>query len=875
MNLWELAAPAGLSGLRVDAHAWTPSSAMSTDAPEWHPQPLPSSKGRCHFFLKGVCRKGTACPFAHEVSNLQGAAITPKEKELDMSLDVRDILLDGACCSFGPGFTVNAVVTDSESRIHIITISGLHIRVTDSDILGKLLPFGAVRVTRKHETYAFAKFDRPEDASAAMAGLNGSFLDQWAATSAKSAYPKKSCVSVVLALPPGAIVTHNNSVKVQWYAPSCCAWAHYKSGPRHDKSGPARSAATQSNGKKLWERTISTKFQPPKPLQTSSFSVYISGLPGGISDRDVSHFMTKHGKAGPPSSITMGDPCFIDKKGGQIVESLLQKIGPLASFQEAPHRKGEIKHKALAKFARPCDALEVCTRLHQSKVAELGGAKLFVQRVFSAKFVLPNAVYAVVGGQVMHLLSVLENGDEHVRHKIFPAESVTSISIQADSPNALAFAKGILNPLLVGDSLKKSDGQVLWHVEFSKKKTEVQLEQLNKTGQTCVQRDLRRREIRIWGEPVARERAMAEILILLEAIQNQPCAVPVKPAAFRAIFQQGQGVFVEIESTCGARAVSLDWKTRSLLFAGDDSVARKVTKFLATKLESADKKDKANESLSFCPICYCEPDDDSLKLSCQHDYCTACFREWIVASSAPGGASFPLICLNEDCKQAVAIDDLDQVLSRDQKVILMRAALDEYVSINLGKLQYCISPGVFAHGLVSMSISVSVSVSVSISVSVSVEVEVAMPVDMSLDVSVYVSMSLPVRVFVSHCIVRKLLLIPVYLSFSLALSVSLFSLFSLPCPSRISLLPCLSLISLAVAISHTRCLSLTLSPSRTLASSCSRALSLFRYICLSYSIVLSFSRSLALLPSLACPFSLSVSRSPSLSLSLSLSRVRA
>jgi hypothetical protein len=701
----------GSSGLRADADEWRP---PSVHAPDWQARPRPllpsetATKRHCRFFSQGLCRKGAACPYSHEVAAVQVPAGTSVTSQVE--LDVT-IVLDGVCCKFGPGFEVKEAVTDLDSRMNSITISGLEHRVKDSDILGKLLPFGAVRVTRKHETYAFAKFDRPEDASTAVTELNGSLLGQWAAPrlgggvktdAGASNCNVKRCVSVALASPPGALVTHNTSVKVQWYAPSRCAWAHY------DKRGAAQHAAIRSNGKKVAGRTILTKFQQPQPRQKSSFSVWIGGLGQGVSLRDVICFMTQHGDCAP-CSVTMGDLPFADKNGSALVERVLQKIGPLSSFHGAPHRlgpMGDMKRKALVKFARACDALEACTRLDQSKVEELGGGKLFLQRVFSAKFMLPNTVYTVVAGQVIELLALLEGGgDQHIRHKTFPAESLTCISIQADSPNALAFAKGMLNPLLVGDSLKNKDGHTLWHAEFSKKNTLIQLERLNNEllGAAFIQRDLRRREVRVWGDTAARERALAQVLILHAAILNQPCAVPVKPAAFRAIFQEGQGIFGEMESSCGARGVSLDWKTRSLLFAGDDAVVDRVHSFIDTRLvlESSDSTVRGEKSLSVCPICYCEPDEDALRLSCQHHYCTACFREWIASASAPCGASFPLSCLREDCRRAVSSHDLKHHLSPDEEQALMRAALDEYVNSKLDKLQYCISPG--CSGLYSLS----------------------------------------------------------------------------------------------------------------------------------------------------------------------------
>lgn len=426
---------------------------MQPDACEWLPSHLLSessgskrvSKTNCRFFMAGLCRKGAACPFAHEFAKVQ------EREELVVPLPQAgssgdlSISLDGVNCTFGPGFGLKEIVTDPQGRISNITIVGLEHGVTDSDILGRLLPFGSVRMTRKHDTYAFAKFDRPEDALSAVTELNGSQLETWKAPTLRCDKNRrckdesKRCVVVSLTSPLGAIVTHTASVKVQWYAPSRCAWAHYNT------VQSARDAASRCNGKQLRGRSISTSFQQQQLRQRSSFSVLIMGLSEGVSEKDVTRFMTQHGKVEHPSSITMGALPFLDGQGGTIVESLLSKIGPLASFLQAPHGVTEIKRKALAKFSRPSDAAEVCKQLHMQKVVGLGGGKLFVHRVFSAKFMLPNTIYTVVGGQLMPLLALLEGGDHHVRHKIFPAESVTSIAVQADSPHALAFAKGMLS----------------------------------------------------------------------------------------------------------------------------------------------------------------------------------------------------------------------------------------------------------------------------------------------------------------------------------------------------------------------------------------------------------------------------------------------
>ena len=225
---------------------------------------------------------------------------------------------------------------------------------------------------------------------------------------------------------------------------------------------------------------------------------------------------------------------------------------------------------------------------------------------------------------------------------------MTTISVQADTPNAIAFAKGMLNPLLLGAGLTCEDNTPLWHASFSRSEATAAFEQLNAqlAGSALVFCDLRRREIRLWGGAAACERARKAVHAMHAEIMNSQQHVLVKPGEFKALLRQGHGVLGEIESACGARSVSLDIKTRSVQLVGDDAVASRVGSFIARKLADTDtagerKAGSKGEDVAekCCPVCYCEPDDDALVLSCEHDYCTACFREWIKSAAAAGGGS--------------------------------------------------------------------------------------------------------------------------------------------------------------------------------------------------------------------------------------------
>ena len=449
----------------------------------------------------------------------------------------------------------------------------------------------------------------------------------------------------------------------------------------------------------LHGRAVTMSYQQPSRNQTTSFSVWMGGIGEGVSERDISRFLQQHGGTAP-DSVTLGPLPFSEKRAGKIVEGLLTSIGPLASYEEAPRPRAALKCKALAKFARASDAQEACRRLDSQKTSALGGGKLFLSRVFSAKFVLLNPVYAVVRSQMTPLLDLLASADHSaaglVRHKTFPSEASTTISLQADTPVAIAFAKGMLSPIFNGECISLAEGEgALWHVRFSYPEVETELQQLNTVlaGGALVIRDTRRRELRVWGEEALRRTAIAAVRKLMQGFMNHQSVLPLPPEEF-VIFLR-LGLLDELKAACSAHSASLNLNTRSVLIEGDAQVVQRAIVFLAARLsENAGAAAHEKEAEShLCSVCYCPP-DEPVKLSCAHEYCGSCLRNWMKAtSSAGGGPGFPIECLADGCKQLVSIADLSKALSNEDLHALRRAALDEHVNANLDRLQFCISAG--------------------------------------------------------------------------------------------------------------------------------------------------------------------------------------
>ena len=124
------------------------------------------------------------------------------------------------------------------------------------------------------------------------------------------------------------------SVKVQWFAPSSCAWVHIS------QRWQAEKAAILLNGKTICSRTIEAKFQqPPRARhfhghvlrQPTSFSVWLGGLPGAITEEKLLPALRQITKI-RYTSIDIKKASYNERECPAIIQKLLSFFGQLSSF---------------------------------------------------------------------------------------------------------------------------------------------------------------------------------------------------------------------------------------------------------------------------------------------------------------------------------------------------------------------------------------------------------------------------------------------------------------------------------------------------------------------------------------------------------------
>lgn len=671
----------------------------------------------CKFFAQGACRKGLSCPFLHDSSSLMAPDITSEGNKGSTIADkpTTYFLEDGIEAEFGAGAVVNKLTlgVTEDRRSSTVVVSGLPVGlVSEHDVEVRLSPFGSLlrllikeskgKATQRRHNFCTVAFSEPDSAKDASSSLNGTTVESWmnlAASGSKSAESKRydqnrsiGSVAVVIQESSCSIVRNRDirgvAVKVQWYAPSRCAWVHF------DHEYQAQKAAKACDGKALHGRIITTKFQQPGHRQRTSFTTWIGNLAESVTERALVKFVQTNTKF-RLVSVSLGKLPFQD--GPSLVQTMLRRFGPLTSFEVekvSGQVEASLKQKALARFITAEGAEKACDFFgRSSSIDELGGSKLFVQRMFSLKYTLPKTVFGAVKNDSFAKLKQVVG----IRYNLFESERSLTISITADDLAEIEDVKAKLDPIVQGEVIRDPDrgNRALWNRYVASHLFLQYLEALALCDRSCVLCDKRRQELRVFGSADERQRLSQCILKHCKEATTETHAIPILPHEFEFILKNGREAIDRIIRGAKVAKVSIDIGNRALLVDGNLIDARRVRAYVSKCVHGSDEKGNDKKSDLLCPVCFCPPEDDDglpesvIRLSCTHGYCQECFVAWVGGGNI---RSLPLVCLSEECSVPVQMADLKKNLEHSSLLALLRTSVDDHVRSNPTKLQFCLAP---------------------------------------------------------------------------------------------------------------------------------------------------------------------------------------
>ena len=694
-------------------------------SPDQRAQPLlekssysgpPYQRSLCKFFAEGACRKGLSCPFLHDSSTLIPLDVTSEgNKGSTISNKTTPYFLeDGIEAEFGAGAVVNKLTLGDHAedrQSSIVVVSGLPVGlVSEHDIEVRLSPFGSLlrllikeskgKATQGRHNFCTVAFSEADSAKAAASSLNGTTVESWmnlAASGSKSAESKRydqnrSIGSVAVVLQEACSITRNRdirgvAVKVQWYAPSRCSWVHF------DHEYQAQKAAKACDGKSLHGRIVTTKFQQPGHRQRTSFTTWIGNLAESVTERALVNFVQTNTKL-RVASVSLGKLPFQD--GPSLVQTMLRRFGPLTSF-EVEEVSGQVetslKQKALARFITAEGAEKACVFFRRSpSIDELGGSKLFVQRLFSLKYTLPKTVFSAIKKDSFAKLKQVVG----IRYNIFESNRSLTLSITADDLVEIEDAKAKLDPIVQGEAIRDPDkgNRALWNRYVASNLFQQYLDALAVCDRSCVLCDKRRQELRVFGSAEEKQRLSQRILAHCKEATTETHAIPILPHEFEFILTNGRVAIDRIIRGAKVAKVSIDIGNRALLVDGNLIEARRVRAYVSKYVHGSEEKGNEDSDL-LCPVCFCPPEDDDglpesvIRLSCTHGYCGECFVAWVGAGNI---RTLPLVCLSDECSVPVQMADLKKNLKHSSLLALLRTSVDDHVRSNPTKLQFCLAP---------------------------------------------------------------------------------------------------------------------------------------------------------------------------------------
>jgi len=691
----------GQSNLTPLSPTFSPQSvpqALSPMAQEYSPHASAFLKPKtptCRFFLRGACRKGLECPFVHDTSM---ATSVNREFKEELAFPSPFFVEEGISCEFGSGASIEKFIlgqgeaTDGSSSI---AISGLPGFISERDIERCLSCFGelchvSLQSSSQPTTtsFAIATFKEPAMAKEAATVLHGSTTKSWKSHSA-SQHSQSSGVgmnSVSVTVKKSCASMSGVSVKVQWYAASRSGRAYFGS------RSLAQKAVSLCNGKDFDGRQLSVKYEMPGYFHQHSFSVWIGNLRESAQESRLKSFIERHARC-KVQSVSITPIHFTERMGPTIVQKLLKLHGgPLVSFEASSQYDNGLKRKALARFANSSDAQKACKyfQMHQ-KINDLGGSRLFLQRIFTVKYTFPANVLNGIQAEVDAVLR--ENPT--ARYRMFENSLTKSLSVQADEEGILVSIKSRLDPIMKGEIVRdpKQGCRMLWNRYIASTRFP---EDIQKGGlSSYIWCNKRRQEVRVFGSNEQRRKTIEQVLTYCEESAIDTHAVPISRFEFDHILQNGRGIIDRVMRAAACRKVSLDLKHRSLLVEGSTADAKKVA-MLVSKVVNGKAEKEAIDSAALCPVCFCPPDEDShfdssivVQLSCMHAYCGECFETWLTADNM---CEFPLVCLAETCSTPVALRDLQKYLHGQSLPGLLRSSVDNHVRENPSVYQFCVSP---------------------------------------------------------------------------------------------------------------------------------------------------------------------------------------
>ena len=694
----------------------------------------------CHFFVRGICKKGDACPFSHAASpqvespSRESTAPSPAPQDTRAFVPCK-YFLRGQCgkgkeCAYAHAGKADAELDHSvaadtnkedEQDDFSREMSGAFVHFDDGGRISKLVlswEYASVRLV------GLPKEESKASISALLNDLGFKVSEEsirmWVATESKCAnaiiqvddvsLAKDVCVALLKLKaesrpgyceldavptsrqPPSWSITRRvncNKVKISWHKATRTAWMNFGNGEIAKRVSDKFNRGLYTVLGQAIKADQAHRSASRGGHNSVAWSVLLRDIPikatqAQLRDALSSEFdQPRHVEVS--SSRMSSDLATI----AVFVESLLSKIGSV-KFSMLPETQGK-RTKAVALFKEEVDARDAVQSLHDKPQDFLNGGKLTVNQICSSKFKIATSIYDVTKDRLS--IEATQWRDRHVMVQFYsstsPARSFVTVKIEGEEIKNVATAANAIEHIVAGKTVLHGD-EPLWSPAIASSRGFEAVRQLQKERGVVIVRDKPRRQMKFFGPDEKYDQIRHSLIELLEIGE---CSIQTIDLSETQYIWACNGGFKQIIGVLGPDVASLDVvsKPRRIVINGTRKEHHVALEILSGKMNNLHMASHPHSNQD-CSICWTEA-ENPVVTSCDHPYCIECIEN--LCSSAASPQKEFLICCEGDtgaCGKLLPLAELQEHLSSVAFEDLLESSFRSYVGRHPQDFRYCPTP---------------------------------------------------------------------------------------------------------------------------------------------------------------------------------------
>ncbi|KAI9065642.1 hypothetical protein FKP32DRAFT_1623772 [Trametes sanguinea] len=626
-------------------------------------------------------------------------------------------MLDSTKVTFGPGFSVQQVVTGFE-RLQVI-IENVPSHVLPASIAPTLERFGKVTAilpsdsSPSDSTIAYKiTFATGDAAAEAVAALNSK---QLFGAEVDAHLLEEKLTSL------GRGTLYDGDVLFELPTPFLIGFVGY---PTEELAQKAIALAATCN---IGYSRVTAELYTGLPA-VGMFSVRFRGLPPNFTVDDIrKHFVNplnainkepkrgrKRGRKPKEKSKTQdatADSQTTGDEQSEICEGIMLQRAKYQSLHGAFHGLRRMLEKfdedvsinvvpppygkfvpVWGHFTSPDAAARACETLHRFCPAFVAKERIFARHIKTLRYALPAHIYDVLAPEIDLLRSYIRDDAGtsisviDKRNALQPTAPVT-VKLLSERMQSLTKAKAAFDRLLRGEKVI-DNGQIIWNDFFYGQGGQSFLRDLEtRFPKVRINTDFRRRTLALFGVPDERERVRKEIIAKDKELRSRHTHRYTIPGDRIAGFLR-EGLAM-LQNELGRENVWVDITNHKLVVRGEED-AQKVAQ-LAVLHARQRAPHRGLRNGTGCPVCFGEV-SQPVALSCGHTWCKDCLTGYLNASV--GNKSFPITCLADEarCAHPISLSIAQRLLSTEEFDAIVHAAFTSYVQEHPKEFHYCPTP---------------------------------------------------------------------------------------------------------------------------------------------------------------------------------------